>query len=132
VKPTDQPKGLTVQIPGRSELMMRHGRRAAPSRGRVRLAVLAAILATSLAVSACGGAMIRSKSATILNTEKIERAIQRSAMAQRSEHAIVSCPSGVHQKQGVTFSCTATVGRSSTQFVVTQLDGSGDVHYAAR
>jgi hypothetical protein len=38
----------------------------------------------------------------------------------------------VYQKQGITFSCIATVGQSRTQFVVTQLDGSGDVHYVAR
>jgi Domain of unknown function (DUF4333) len=120
-----------MQLPGRSESVMRQGRPAATSPGRAGSAVLAAILAASLVVSACGGSTIRSKSPTILNTEKIERAIERSALAQRSEHAIVSCPSGVHQKQGVTFSCTATVGRSSTRFVVNQVDGSGDVHYAA-
>jgi hypothetical protein len=30
------------------------------------------------------------------------------------------------------FSCTAVVGRNSTRFVVTQLDGSGRVRYEAR
>jgi hypothetical protein len=33
---------------------------------------------------------------------------------------------------GFVFSCTAIVGHLSTQFVVTELDGSGDVHYVAR
>jgi hypothetical protein len=121
-----------MQISEQSESVMSQGRRAATLRGGMLPAVLAAILALGLAVSGCGASGTPSTSATILNTHKVERAIQRSAMIQRSKHATVSCPSGVHQKQGVTFSCTATVGRSSTQFVVTQLDGSGDVHYVAR
>jgi hypothetical protein len=43
----------------------------------------------------------------------------------------VTCPTGVQQKKGVAFSCTAYYGHSSTPFAVTQLDGAGDVHYAA-
>jgi hypothetical protein len=38
----------------------------------------------------------------------------------------------VHQKKGLTFSCTATVKRVNTQFVVTQQNGAGRVRYAAR
>jgi len=87
-----------------------------------------ALVAASLAVSACGS----SESPTILNTEKVERAIERSSVAQRETHPRVSCPSGVHQKKGLQFSCTAVVKRRSTRFVVTQLDGAGRVHYEAR
>jgi hypothetical protein len=86
------------------------------------------LVAASLAVTACGS----SGSPTILNTEKVERAIEGSSLAQRGKHAQVSCPSGVHQKKGLVFSCTAVVGRGSTRFVVTELDGSGHVHYEAR
>jgi hypothetical protein len=86
------------------------------------------LVATGLALSACGS----SEAPTILNTEKVERAIEVSSLAQRGKHAQVTCPSGVHQKQGLTFSCTAVVDRGSTRFVVTQLDGSGRVHYEAR
>ena len=39
--------------------------------------------------------------------------------------------SGVHQKKGLTFACTAVVGRASTRFVVTQLDDTGRVRYEA-
>jgi hypothetical protein len=94
------------------------------------LTVVASMLAvaTCLVVSACGSA----ESATILNTEKIERAIEHSSLAQRGKHTQASCPSGVHQKKGLVFSCTAVVGRGSTRFVVTELDGSGHVHYEAR
>jgi hypothetical protein len=86
-----------------------------------------AVVAVSLALTACGS----SGSAVILDTEKVERAIERSSLAQRGKHAQVSCPSGVHQKKGLAFDCTAVVGRGSTRFVVTELDGSGHVHYEA-
>jgi hypothetical protein len=104
-------------------------RSAAPCRWLGRSLTVAALAAASLAVSACGGS---SAAPTILNTEKLERAIESSSLAQRGQHAQVSCPSGVHQKKGLGFSCTAVVGRASTRFAVTQLDGSGRVHYAAK
>jgi hypothetical protein len=103
--------------------------RSAPTLGSPRRSIaVAVILAASLAAAACGS----SGSPTILNTEKVERAIESSALTQRRAHAAVSCPSGVPQKMGFVFSCTAIVGHVSTQFVVTELDGSGDVHYVAR
>jgi hypothetical protein len=43
-----------------------------------------------------------------------------------------SCPSGVHQKKGLVFSCTAVAKRGSTRFLVTTLDASGRVRYEAR
>jgi hypothetical protein len=97
---------------------------------RLRRCSLAAgvLVAASLAVTGCGS----SGSPTILNTEKVERAIEQSSLAQRGRHAQVSCPSGVHQKKGLVFSCTAVVAHSSTRFVVTEMDGSGNVHYEAR
>ena len=97
-----------------------------PSKSSTRsCAVLAA---ASLAVTACGS----SGSPPVLNTEKIERAIEHSSLAQRGVHARVSCPSGVHQEKGMAFSCTAVAGHASTRFVVTQLDDLGHVHYRAR
>jgi uncharacterized protein DUF4333 len=101
-----------------------------PSRWLARCSVAGVLLATSLAVTACGSDS--SAAPTILNTEKVERAIEHSSLAQRGAHAQVSCPSGVHQKKGLEFSCTAVVKRTSTRFVVSQLDGSGRVHYIAR
>jgi hypothetical protein len=86
------------------------------------------LVATGLALSACGS----SEAPTILNTEKVERAIEVSTLTQRGKHAQVTCPSGVHQTKGLAFDCTAVVGRGSTRFVVTQLDGAGRVHYEAR
>ena len=87
------------------------------------------LVTASLAVTSCGGS---AKAPTILNTQKVAQAIEQSSLTQRGEHARVSCPSGVHQKQGLVFSCAAVVGRDSTQFIVTELNGLGLVHYAAR
>jgi hypothetical protein len=86
-------------------------------------------VAASLTVVACG--KTETKTATILNTEKVERAIEHSVSVQRGKTATVSCPSGVLQKKGLVFSCTALVKKDSTQFVVTQQDGAGQVRYVA-
>jgi hypothetical protein len=96
-----------------------------------RLAHLSAasvLVALTLALSACGS----SRSATILNTEKIEGAIAQSSLAQRGAHVQVSCPSRVREQKGLVFYCVAVLGHGSTRFVVTELDGSGHVRYAAR
>ena len=103
-------------------------RPAAAGRWLGRSLVAGVLVATSLAVTACGS----SEPTIILNTEKIERSIEQSSLAQRGADAHVSCPSGVHQKKDLTFACTAVVGRASTRFVVTQTNGAGNVHYEAR
>jgi hypothetical protein len=94
----------------------------------MRSLLAGALVAASIAVTSCGS----SGSPTVLNTEKIERAIEHSSFVQRGKHAQVSCPAGVHQKRGLVFTCTAAIARRSTQFVVTELDGSGHVHYEGR
>jgi hypothetical protein len=90
-----------------------------------------ALVAGVLLATGCGGSS-DSGPTTILDTEKVERAIEQSSLAQRGQEAHVTCPSGVHQSKGLVFSCTALVGKASTTFEVKQLDGSGRVHYAAR
>jgi hypothetical protein len=107
---------------------MSRERPAVPNRWLSRSLSAGVLVAASLAVTACGS----SGAPTILNTEKVERAIEQSSLAQRGRHAQVSCPSGVHQTKGLVFSCTAVVERGSTRFVVTEVDGSGHVHYVGR
>ena len=102
--------------------------------GRIgRSLLIAGLIAGCLILTACGSAASSSRSVgpRILNTTKVARAIQQSSLAQRDEHAQVSCPIDVPQQRGHVFSCTALVGRVSTRFVVTELDGSGHVHYYA-
>lgn len=101
-------------------------------RWRGRTLAAAAVCAASFAMSACGDAEKAAAPVTILNTEKVERAIEKSSMSQRGQNARVSCPSGVHQKKGLKFSCTAVVKGVETRFDIAQLDGAGRVHYEAR
>lgn len=89
--------------------------------------VAGGLAAASLALAACGDA----PAPTILNSEKIERAIESSSLVQRQKRVHVSCPSGVHQKKGLVFNCTTMSTRGTTRFVVTQLDDGGRVHYEA-
>lgn len=101
---------------------------AVPRRWRDRALAGGVAAAAGLALTACGS----SSAPTILNTEKVERAIEQSSLAQRGARAHVSCPSGVHQKKGLAFSCTAVFKGATTTFAVTQLDAAGHVHFQAR
>jgi hypothetical protein len=101
---------------------------AASSRWLGRSIVACVLAAASLALAACGS----SRSPTVINTATIEHAIEQSSLAQRGLHAEVSCPSRVEQKQGLVFACMPVVGRRDTRFLVTELDGLGNVHYVAR
>ena len=109
----------------------------------------AILVAAGLALTACSaagpglrsaGTGVRSSGSGVksntprgfLDTAKVQHAIVDSALAQRGRHVRVTCPTGVQQKQGVVFYCTAYYGHSSTPFAVTELDGRGDVHYVAR
>jgi hypothetical protein len=96
-------------------------------RNHPSLRQFAAGAALLLGVVGCGAG-----APTILNTEKVERAIEHSSQTQRSIAARVSCPSGVHQKQGLAFACTATTAAGPLTVTVTQLNGSGSVHYEVR
>ena len=65
----------------------------------------------------------------ILNTERVERSIEASILAQRHLTATVSCPVNIVQKAGVVFDCQATVGSRQFPVVVTESDGNGHVTY---
>jgi hypothetical protein len=86
--------------------------------------VLAAALA-AVGVAACGG---ESKQ-KILDTERIERAIEKRVLDTRHLKTVVSCPSGVPQKKGRVFHCTAAYSGGRTTFEVRQDDDKGSVHY---
>jgi hypothetical protein len=88
----------------------------------------ATLVAASLALVACGSS---GRSTVPLDTAKIERAIAQSSLAQRDQHAQVSCPPDVPMKKGLEFSCMAKVGQVSTRFVVVEQDGAGHVYYEA-
>jgi hypothetical protein len=86
-----------------------------------------ALVAISLGTIGCSA----SESPKILDTENVEQAIEQSSLAQRGQDPRVTCPSGVHQTEGLMFDCIAVVDNFSTRFVVTQVDGSGRVRFIA-
>jgi hypothetical protein len=92
----------------------------------VRHALIAtlAVALTAGAAAGCGG----SDKPKILDTERVERAIEQSILQKRNLQATVSCPSGTEQKKGLKFRCTATYKGGSTVFLVTE-DAKGAVHY---
>jgi hypothetical protein len=65
----------------------------------------------------------------ILDTARVEQAIERSVLSQRHVQAKASCPSGVIQRKGLTFPCVVTYPGGTTTFIVNQLDDKGNVHY---
>ena len=68
-------------------------------------------------------------SPVILNTDRVERAIETSIHQQRHLSSSVSCPVNIIQKSGVVFTCQATVGRRVFSVIVTETDSSGHVTY---
>lgn len=81
----------------------------------------------TLVLAGCGGS---DKPTVILDTERVERAIEQSVLQKRGLEARVSCPSGVHQGKGLTFECTATLKNGAvTRFEVRQTDDLGHVTY---
>jgi Domain of unknown function (DUF4333) len=93
----------------------------------LRRAALAFALSAALALAGCGS----SGSTASLNEKKIERAIERSSLAQRGLVAEVNCPADIGIEKGVSFECVAVVAKTRTRFVVTQTDAAGHVRYEA-
>jgi hypothetical protein len=90
----------------------------------VRVTLIASA-AAAVALAGCGG----SDKPKILDTERVERAIERSILEKRKIPATVSCPSGIERKKGKKFRCLATYKGGRTPFLVTQDDDRGAVHY---
>jgi Domain of unknown function (DUF4333) len=89
-------------------------------------------VALALAVLATGCGDDGEDEVVILDTKRVERAIEQSIREQRDVRADVDCPSGVHQGKGLTFNCTAKTKDGTTTFVVQQKDDKGNVTYEAR
>jgi hypothetical protein len=90
------------------------------------------LLATALAASVlagltgCGDSTPARK---VLNTEAVERAIEKSVKEQRHLTSNVTCPVNIEQKKGNDFSCYADVKGKRFEFKVTQTDDDGHVTY---
>jgi hypothetical protein len=110
---------------------------------------LAAIGLAGGILSACGGSASSSSSTStstsasaavgspthLLNTKRIEVAIEQSILSERKLHSKVTCPKAVPQQKGRTFSCIAETksrhGKVKTVFTVLQKNSSGQVNYAS-
>lgn len=92
------------------------------------LAFLAGAAAMAL-VAVIAGLWNGTSSPVILNTERVERSIEASILAQRHLASMVSCPVNIVQKAGVVFNCQATVRGRQFPVVVTETDGNGHVTY---
>ena len=94
------------------------------------VSVLALLALGCAALAGCGGG--DDDQLVILDTKKVERAIEETVMQKRGIKVDVDCPSGVHQAKGLTFRCVATPARGRpTTFVVDQVDDNGDVRFRA-
>ena len=76
--------------------------------------------AVVLALAAAGMAGCGDDKPKILDTERVERAIEQTVFRQRHLATSVTCPSGVEQKKGVVFRCVAKFKGGQTPFVVTE------------
>lgn len=65
----------------------------------------------------------------ILNTNRVERAIETSIREQRHLASRVSCPVNIVQERGVVFNCFASVRGRQFSVVVTEVDGDGHVTF---
>ena len=89
---------------------------------RARSACLISAVLVASGAAGCGG------NKKILDTERVERAIEQTVLQKRHLRATVSCPAGIEQKKGLVFRCIATFKGGQTPFVVTE-DAGGAVHY---
>jgi uncharacterized protein DUF4333 len=91
---------------------------------RTPTVALIAIALAAAGLTGCGDSKPK-----ILDTERIERAIERSVLEKRRLQTQVSCPSGIERKKGLVFRCVATYKGGRTPFEVKQDDDKGSVHY---
>ena len=87
--------------------------------------IAAAAGVVALALAGCGG----SDKPRILDTERVERAIERTVLEKRKIQTMVSCPSGIERKKGKKFRCIAVYKGGRAPVLVTQTDDRGSVRY---
>ena len=95
------------------------------SRTSVAVAAVAATLALSGMLAACGSSDQK------LNTEQVQRAIAASILTQHGVRTTVQCPANVTRKAGQAFTCFATLDVGSYPVAVTEKDDAGHVRYGS-
>lgn len=103
---------------------------AGATKSRIQLAVAFLVGAGVMALIALvAGLWSGDSNRVILNTERVERAVETSIRQQRHLASAVSCPVNIVQQAGVVFYCQATVGGRNFPVVVTEVDGKGHVTF---
>ena len=96
------------------------------------------VLGATLMLGGCGGStksITTTGTATtiapsaLLDTHRVATSIQQSILSERHIHAEVNCPSGIVQRAGATFTCTAVSKKATTPFAVTVVNDRGYVTY---
>jgi hypothetical protein len=92
----------------------------------LRKRICAALATTTcvVALAACGSSHLAK-----IRTPHIATAIAASVLAERHEHATVTCPTTVPLVVHSTFWCLAQVGKRMTPFQVTEASSAGNVTY---
>lgn len=80
-------------------------------------------------VAVIAGLWNKTTNPVILNTNRVEQAIESSILQQRHLRSTVTCPVNIEQRRGVRFFCQATVGHRNYSVSVNQTDGSGHVSF---
>ncbi len=98
---------------------------------RTRPVLIVAACAASPIVAACGSSA--PDASKFVDNEKVERAIERSVLAEQHKLTFARCPALETLHRHATFTCSVQeydrrVGPPQT-FTVTQVDGSGHVRY---
>ena len=106
----------------------RHDAQPAVAR-TIRVAVTAASAGLACAAIAACGASTLAKTIAVV---PLERSIARSVLTQQHVNVKVSCPPGVREKAGGTFSCYALLQVGRYRITVSQVDGRGDLRWHAR
>jgi hypothetical protein len=84
------------------------------------------LLAAGLFGVACGSSSTKART---LNVAKVETAIVRSILKERSLTATVECPGSVPQRSGYKFTCQAVLDAGAYPVSVIETDGNGHVRY---
>jgi len=90
---------------------------------------IASVLAVACLLAAIAGCGDSAPAKKVLNTEAVERSIEKSIKEQRKLDSSVTCPVNIEQKKGNDFTCFADVKGKRFEFKVTQTDDDGHVTY---
>ena len=83
-----------------------------------------------LELNARGGVRYsNSKPLNVLDSHRIQLAIQDAVRSKRHVNTTATCPAAILQAKGLTFTCTAKIKKGVASFRVTQTDNNGHITF---